>query len=72
MHVSSGTGNGSATGRVAVIGFDGAVPDLAFDRYADRIPASGRRHSRPVPGSTVLGSPPRTKRTGASQVLRHL
>jgi len=54
MHVSSGTGNGSATGRVAVIGFDGAVPDLAFDRYADRIPASGRRHSRPVPGSTVL------------------
>ena len=30
------------SGRVAVIGLDGAVPDLAFDRYADRMPTLSR------------------------------
>ncbi|MDQ1568498.1 MAG: hypothetical protein QOF96_3378, partial [Actinomycetota bacterium] len=29
-------------GRVAVIGLDGAVPALAFERYADRMPTLSR------------------------------
>src|ERR1044072_6909793 len=46
--------------RVAVIGLDGAVPDLAFDRYADRMPTLSRLRERGAWGRLRSIDPPIT------------
>jgi predicted AlkP superfamily phosphohydrolase/phosphomutase len=47
-------------GRVAVIGFDGAVPDLAFDRYASRMPHLSRLRTEGTWGRLRSVDPPIT------------
>src|SRR5207302_8305351 len=47
-------------GRVAVIGLDGAVPDLAFDRYADRMPTLSRLREQGAWGRLRSIDPPIT------------
>src|SRR6266550_148484 len=59
MHVS-GTGSGNDSGRVAVIGLDGAVPDLAFERYADRMPTLSRLREEGAWGRLRSIDPPIT------------
>lgn len=46
--------------RVAVIGLDGAVPDLAFDRYADRMPTLCRLREQGAWGRLRSIDPPIT------------
>ena len=48
------------SGRVAVIGLDGAVPDLAFDRYADRMPMLSRLRAQGAWGRLRSIDPPIT------------
>ncbi|HEY0399483.1 MAG TPA: alkaline phosphatase family protein, partial [Acidimicrobiia bacterium] len=52
--------SGSAGGRVAVIGLDGAVPDLAFERYADRMPTLSRLREEGAWGRLRSIDPPIT------------
>jgi predicted AlkP superfamily phosphohydrolase/phosphomutase len=52
-----GSGGG---GKVAVIGLDGAVPDLAFDRYADRMPTLSRLRDQGAWGRLRSIDPPIT------------
>src|SRR5438132_941161 len=59
MHVS-GTGTGNDNGRVAVIGLDGAVPELAFERYADRMPTLARLREEGAWGRLRSIDPPIT------------
>jgi predicted AlkP superfamily phosphohydrolase/phosphomutase len=47
-------------GRVAVIGIDGAVPELAFERYADRMPNLNRLRGAGAWGSLRSIDPPIT------------
>ena len=48
------------SGRVAVIGLDGAVPDLAFDHYADRMPTLSRLRAEGAWGRLRSIDPPIT------------
>src|SRR5258708_38435184 len=59
MHVS-GTGPGNDDGRVAVIGLDGAVPELAFERYAERMPTLARLREQGAWGRLRSIDPPIT------------
>jgi predicted AlkP superfamily phosphohydrolase/phosphomutase len=60
MTAVSGTGAVNGSGRVAVIGLDGAVPDLAFDRYADRMPTLSRLREQGAWGRLRSIDPPIT------------